>query len=178
VPTYVAFLRAINLGPRRKFPMAAVKECLAQAGYDDVATHLATGNVRLTTGRRSPSAVRTDLEKVFAAAAGFDVPTAVVTPAELTEVYHEALGLEVEATRRYVAFLPSPPTSEARTMLDSWDADGEGAHLGARHLHWWTDGSTTTARIFQPAALKKLGLADATTRDLKVVATLAERWGA
>jgi hypothetical protein len=29
-----------------------------------------------------------------------------------------------------------------------------------------------------PATLKKLGLATSTTRDLKVVSTLAERWGA
>jgi uncharacterized protein (DUF1697 family) len=177
VPTYVAFLRAINLGPRRKLPMAAVKDCLAEAGYDDAATHLATGNVRVSTGRRSSAAVRTDLEKVFAGAAGFEVPTAVVTPAELTEVYHEALGLEVDATRRYVAFLPDAPSSEARAQLDAWNADGEGVHLGARHMHWWTDGSTTAARIFQPSTLKRLGLSQATTRDLKVVATLAERWG-
>jgi uncharacterized protein (DUF1697 family) len=178
VPTYVAFLRAINLGPRRRFPMAAVKDCLAEAGYDDVATHLATGNVRVSTGRRSSTAVRTDLEKVFADAAGFDVPTAVLTPAELAEVYQEALGLEVDVARRYVAFLPEPPSSEARGQLDAWDADGEGVHLGARHMHWWTDGSATTARIFQPATLKRLGLSQATTRDLKVVATLAERWAA
>jgi uncharacterized protein (DUF1697 family) len=154
-----------------------VKECLAEAGYDDVVTHLATGNVRVTTGRRSAASVRADLERVFADATGFGVPTAVVTPAELTEVYHEALGLEVDASRRYVAFLPDPPSDEARTALADRDVTGEGAHLGARHLHWWTDGSTTTARIFQPATLKKLGLAQATTRDLKVVATLAERWG-
>lgn len=178
MPTYVAFLRAINLGPARKFPMVAVKACLAEAGYDDVVTHLATGNVRVSTGRRSASAVRKDLEKVFAAAADFDVPTAVLTPTELTGVYHEALSLEIDASRRYVAFLPDAPSDEARAALASWDAAGEGVHVGTRHLHWWTDGSTTTARIFQPATLRKLGLANATTRDLKVVATLAERWGA
>jgi uncharacterized protein (DUF1697 family) len=158
--------------------MAAVKECLAEAGYDDVATHLATGNVRVSTGRRSTTAVRTDLEKVFADAAGFDVPTAVVTPGELTDVYREAMGLDVDAPRRYVAFLPDPPSTEARAQLERWDTDGEGVLLGARHLHWWTDGSTTTARIFQPATLKRLGLSQSTTRDLKVVTTLAERWGA
>ena len=178
MPTYVAFLRAINLGPKRKLPMALVEEHLAAAGYTDVDTYLATGNVRVTTGARSTAKVRADLERHFAEAGGFEVPTAVLTPAELTATYEEARALDVEAARRYVAFLPDPPSEEARATLADWDADGEGVHLGERHLHWWTDGGTTTARIFQPAQLKRLGLQLATTRDLKVVTTLAARWGA
>lgn len=177
MPTYVALLRAINLGARRKLPMAQVKACLAEAGYSDVETHLATGNVRVGTDRRSAAAVRRDLEHVFADAAGFAVPTAVVTPAELSATYAEALALGVHAPRRYVAFLPDPAPEEAVPVLAAWDVPGEGAHLGQRHLHWWVEGGTTTARIFQPATLKRLGLALATSRDLKVVATLAERWG-
>ena len=178
MPTYVAFLRAINLGAKRKLPMALVKEHLAAAGYTDVETHLATGNVRVTTGARSTAKVRADLETRFAGAGGFEVPTAVLTPAELTATFEEAQALQVTAARRYVAFLPDPAPDEARATLAEWDADGEGVHLGERHLHWWTDGGTTTARIFQPATLKRLGLQLATTRDLKVVTTLAERWGA
>ncbi len=178
MPTYVAFLRAINLGAKRKLPMALVKEHLAAAGYAEVETHLATGNVRVTTGARSSAKVRADLETRFAEAGGFDVPTAVLTPAELSATYDEALALDVDALRRYVAFLPDPPSEDARAALAEWDAESEGVHLGERHLHWWTDGGTTTARIFQPAQLKRLGLQLATTRDLKVVTTLAERWGA
>ena len=178
MPTYVAFLRAINLGPTRKLPMALVKEHLAAAGYTDVETYLATGNVRVTTGARSAAKVRADLERLFAEAGGFEVPTAVLTTAELTATYDEAQALGVTAQRRYVAFLPDPAPEEARAALAEWDAGGEGVHLGERHLHWWTDGGTTTARIFQPATLKRLGLHLATTRDLKVVTTLAERWGA
>lgn len=178
MPTYVAFLRAINLGAKRKLPMALVKEHLAAAGYTDIDTYLATGNVRVTTGARSAAKVRADLERRFAEAGGFEVPTAVLTPAELTATFEEAQAFGVDAQRRYVAFLPDPAPGEARARLAEWDAEGEGVHLGERHLHWWTDNTTTTARIFQPAQLKRLGLHLATTRDLKVVTTLAERWGA
>jgi uncharacterized protein (DUF1697 family) len=177
VPTYVAFLRAINLGAKRKLPMAVVKDHLADAGYTDVDTHLATGNVRVTTGTRSAAKVRADLERLFAEAGGFDVPTAVLAPSELTATFEEAQALGVTALRRYVAFLPDPAPAAARAALAEWDVEGEGAHLGERHLHWWTDGGTTTARIFSPATLKRLGLQLATTRDLKVVTTLTERWG-
>jgi len=182
MPTYVAFLRAINLGRNRKFPMAQVKECLATAGYEGVETHLATGNVRVRTGIRSSAKVRASLERTFAETTGFDVPTAVLTPAELSATCAEARALDLQADggapRRYVAFLPDPPGPTARAALASWDVDGEGVHLGERHLHWWVQGGTTTAKIFQPGTLKKLGLQLSTTRDLKVVTRLAERWGA
>lgn len=179
MPRYVAFLRAINLGATRRFPMTAVRQCLAEAGYDDVTTHLATGNVLVHTRRRSAGAVRDHLEQVFAAAAGFEVPTVVLTPDELTATYAEARALPVTAPKRYVAFLPDPPPEEARRELATWDHSGEGVHLGARHLHWWLDGrSATEAVIFKPATLRRLGIPGATTRDLSVVATLAERWGA
>ena len=40
MPTYVAFLRAINLGKNRKFPMADVRRVLTTAGFTDVETEL------------------------------------------------------------------------------------------------------------------------------------------
>ena len=53
VPTYVAFLRAINLGPNRKFPNEAIRRAVEGVGFTDVETHINTGNVRFTTSLRS-----------------------------------------------------------------------------------------------------------------------------
>ena len=53
VPTYVAFLRAINLGATRKFPKDAIKAATEAAGGSDVETYINTGNVRLTHSARS-----------------------------------------------------------------------------------------------------------------------------
>ena len=44
MPSYVAFLRAINLGPNRKFPKDAIKACVESCGFTDVATYINTGN--------------------------------------------------------------------------------------------------------------------------------------
>ena len=91
VPIYVAFLRAINLGATRKFPKAAIVAATEAAGGADVATHIASGNVRLTSSMRSIERVRTALEASYAAAAGFEVPVIAFTPAELrmtARAYH------------------------------------------------------------------------------------------
>ncbi|HEV2798078.1 MAG TPA: DUF1697 domain-containing protein, partial [Nocardioides sp.] len=44
MPTYVAFLRAINLGRTRKFPKDAIKAATEAAGGSDVETYINTGN--------------------------------------------------------------------------------------------------------------------------------------
>ena len=54
VPTYAAFLRAINLGATRKFPKDAIKAAVEGAGMTDVETYINTGNVRFTTPHALP----------------------------------------------------------------------------------------------------------------------------
>ena len=173
---WIAFLRAINLGRNRRFPMADLKACLADAGFTDVETHLATGNVRLSSGHRSRERLESRLEELFEARTGFVGPTVVVTPAELRAVHDAAGSLELTAARRYVTFLKEPLPAEAAAAVDSWDAPGEGARALERAVVWWIDHPSRAAR-FSNARVERSGVA-ATTRDLKVVTTLAERWGA
>src|SRR4051794_20858140 len=45
MPTYVAFLRAINLGATRKFPKDAIRAATEAAGGSGVETYINTGNV-------------------------------------------------------------------------------------------------------------------------------------
>ena len=53
MPSYVAFLRAINLGSTRKFPKEAVKAAVEKAGGTAVETYINTGNVRFDSTLRS-----------------------------------------------------------------------------------------------------------------------------
>ena len=86
---YVAFLRAINLGKNRKFPMAELRTCLEAAGFDEVETYIQTGNVRLRSSLRSPVRLAERLEEIFEADRGFAVPTVVMTANELRTVYDD-----------------------------------------------------------------------------------------
>lgn len=172
--TYVVFLRAINLGKRRRLPMAQVQESLGAAGFGDVRTHLATGNVLVETSRRSRGAVEGEVERALAATAGFEVPTIAMAPQELVDVHARALELGVDAQRRYVTFLKEEPPSSVAAELDEWASPGEGAKVLGRAVFWWLDHPNAAAKLSNAQVEKQLGTA--TTRDLKVVATLVERW--
>jgi uncharacterized protein (DUF1697 family) len=174
MPTHVAFLRAVNLGKKRRLPMAQVKECLTEAGFTGVETYLATGNVRLEARQRSRSAVEQAVERALSASAGFDVPTIVLSPLELASVLEESVGLGVSAVRRYVTFLRDEPPAALAAELDGWDASGEGARVLGRAVYWWIDHPNAVATMSNARVEKQLGTA--TTRDIKVVTTLVDRW--
>ncbi|WP_162529630.1 DUF1697 domain-containing protein [Nocardioides caldifontis] len=177
---YVAFLRAINLGRHRKFPMASVRECLGAAGFEEVATHIQTGNVRLVVpeGARERlgdrRAVESELERVFAATTGFEVPTMAFTPAELRELLDRVLEDKAGAERHYVALLKEEPDAETRREVEAWSAPGEGARVLGRAIYWWIDHPTAAAKLSNTRLEKLLG--PATTRDLKVVTALVGKW--
>lgn len=172
---HLAFLRAINLGKNRRVPMGALRTWLGDAGFGEVETYLHTGNVKVTSPTRSRRKVEAELERLLLVQTGFEVPTMVLSPRELSELYAAATALDVTAQRRYVTFLKDEPTEAQAAEIDAWSAPGEGAKVLGRAVLWWLDHPTAAAKL---SNAKVEGLTGpATTRDLKVVTTLAERWG-
>ena len=115
VPKFIAFLRAVNVG-KRKYPMAELREALATAGFEEVETHIQTGNVLFRTSMRSRTKVIEALEAAMLADRGFEVPVVLMTPAELTEAYDEARSFAAafeqqgnEIQGHYLTLLAEPP---------------------------------------------------------------------
>jgi uncharacterized protein (DUF1697 family) len=179
MPTYIAFLRAVNVRGRY-YKMAALREQLTRSGLTEVETYIQTGNVRFRTGMRSAEKVERHVEEVLGQCCGFEVPSIIFSPAELREVYDDAQRLSLpqgwEPSHRYVSlFKPGaqPDAAVARQLAD-WDAPGEAAVVVGRAVHIAIADSMRDTKVF--GAFKK-ALAPGTVRDLKVVTTLAERWG-
>lgn len=179
MPTYVAFLRAINLGATRTFPKNDLRAAVESTGARDVETYINTGNVRLTTGLRSTTKVESVLEAAFAADRGFEVPTVVLTPAELVSIAadaaelaarHEGLGMQ------YVSLLKRAPTAEQVREIESVELEGERLVVRGRGAHLLMDerDSYHTARLSNDYVEKRLGVS--TNRNARVVRELASRW--
>ncbi|WP_299445038.1 DUF1697 domain-containing protein [uncultured Phycicoccus sp.] len=177
MPGYVAFLRAVNVSGRF-VKMAELRAALESAGFLDVETHIQSGNVAVTSRRRSTARVAAELAGVLTDWAGFEVPCIVRTPAELA-----ALVDEVDAippllpgpTKRYLAIADGPVPAPAGERLDAWSTDGERARVvtGAvlAELGKGFHASTlTNARIERMTGLTT------TWRDLGVVRAVAEKW--
>jgi uncharacterized protein (DUF1697 family) len=174
--TYIAFLRAINLGATRKFPKDAIKAAVEAAGGTDVETYINTGNVRLDSPLPSRERVEEALEVAFLADRGFEVPTIVFAPQELTEIAEDAKRFgDGHAGRHYVSLLKERPSAAAVARVDELSTAGEVARVGGRAVHLLLGEEYHTAKLTNAVIEKQLGVA--TNRNLTVIRTLAERWG-
>ena len=175
MPTHVAFLRAINLGATRKFPKDAIVAAAQSAGFTDVATHINTGNVRLTTTMRSRDKVVAAMERAFLDDRGFEVPVALLTPAEVRAVANELDEVgEGHEGRHYVSFLPQEPSAEVVTALHALEAPGERVVPRGRAVHLLLGPDYHRSRLTNTAVERVAGMA--TNRNRTVVEAIAAKW--
>lgn len=179
MPTWLAFQRAVNVGAR-KYPMAELRAVLEKAGYDDVATHIQTGNIRLGSPVRSQAKLEAALEELFLADRGFDVPTIAMRPEELAAIAADADEVLAEGAPEfghYVELLRAEPSASERAVIASHggiDLPGQRAVVRGRAVHLLYDIPFHEAR--PPNAALKRALGVSTNRNVKVVHALAAKW--
>lgn len=177
--SYVAFLRAINLGAIRKFPRDAVVAATEGAGFTAVQTHLNTGNVRVTTRLRSPARVEQVLEKAFLDDRGFEVPTVIFTPADLLRIVADAddiAGSMPDVGMQYVSLLRDEPPAAVRREAEAASTDSERLVFRGRaaHLLMAERDSYHSAALSNAWVEGRLGVA--TNRNLRVLRAITQKW--
>jgi uncharacterized protein (DUF1697 family) len=128
------FLRGINLG-KRQMKMAELKACLEGAGFTEVKTVLASGNVRLrATG--NAAAVKAKLEKAIADQFGYAVGVVLRSEAEMDAMLKghpfAALDPGADLTRHILMFENDLPTG---VTLESRPRDTEILRVDARDIY-------------------------------------------
>ncbi len=112
---WAGLLRAVNVGGRR-LTMAALKKCTVDAGFDDVATLLASGNV-VFTATGSESAVRTKIEKAISDNAGFTVEVLLRSKPQLARLLKANPFPDGKGPRVLIGFLDgAAPSGLAEAM--------------------------------------------------------------
>ena len=179
MPTYVAFLRAINLGATRKFPKDAIVAAAEGAGFTDVATHINTGNVRVSTPLGSRAEVEAALEAAFLADRGFAVPTIAFTPDEVRGIVADADELAAgmpSLGMHYVSLMKDAPADDVRLAAEEASTDEERLVVRGRaaHLLMAQRDSYHTAKLSNAWVEKRMGVA--TNRNARVLRAVAEKW--
>ncbi len=172
--TYVAFLRAINLGPTRKFGKDAILAATEGAGFTDVATHINTGNVHLETRLRSRARIEAALEKAYAADRGFEVPAIVFSTEQMRAMAEDAeeLGGDHDG-KHYVSLLKTEPSEAAVQALQHKAGDGERVVVRDRAAHLLVGASYLDA-VLPRIVDKALGVS--TSRNVTVLRAVTTKW--
>jgi uncharacterized protein (DUF1697 family) len=168
---WVVLLRAVNLGARNKVPMPELRSLLEDAGYSNVRTYIASGNV-LLDGPRSGVAVARELERIVADEFGVDTTAIVRKPAELTAlVSNHPFGRDT--SRSHVVFLEKRPTQKAVERLAKADHSPDRGVLAGKDVYVQYGAGVRQARL-SAARLESLLGVTGTHRNWRTVAALAE----
>jgi uncharacterized protein (DUF1697 family) len=173
VPVYVALLRGINLGAKRRLAMADLRELLEGLGYDEVRTHLQSGNVVLRTSG-SAAALKRKIEAALATHCGFDVEVVVRTKAQLdTVIAQNPFKDEAGDNARYlVVFLEKAPPAAWRRSIDAGDYEPDEVAVHGKEIYLWLPTGVHNSKLAREATGKGVGAA--TARNWNVVTKLAE----
>ena len=118
--TYIALLRAVNVGGTGKLPMADLRALCEKAGFIDVRTYIQSGNV-VFSSKLSASNARVTLEAALAKRLAKATQVLIRTADELEAVIAANPFPEAESNRLIVCFLSR---EESASVLDDWKIPG------------------------------------------------------
>jgi uncharacterized protein (DUF1697 family) len=168
----VALLRGINLGAKRRVAMADLRALLQDAGFENVRTHLQSGNVVLEPQAAPDDTART-IEALIADRFGFDVDVIVRTAAELADVVANGpfADVETDGSRHHVIFLPSEPDAAALAELAERDFGPDRYAARGREIYAWCPNGMRDSQLMRALADPRLA-PTATVRNWNTVTKL------
>ena len=130
--TFVALLRAINVGGTGKLTMADLVKLCEKAGFSGVRTYIQSGNV-VFESRATEAKVTATLEKAVAMKVGKPVGVFVRGAAELDQVLADNPFRDAPPNRVIVVFLDEAPPKAALAAVNT--PGGEKLVLRGRELY-------------------------------------------
>ena len=164
MPVFVLLLRAVNVGGTGKLPMGDLKHLCEKAGFRNVRTYIASGNV-VAERDGAEAKAKSALEAELRAYAGKPVGVIVRTAAEMAKVVANNPFSDLPASRTVAIFLDHAPPPEALKNVKG-QADEE-VRLSAREIYVHYPDGIGRSRLRIPAA------DDGTARNMNTVAKLA-----
>jgi uncharacterized protein (DUF1697 family) len=162
--TYVALLRAVNVGGTGKLPMATLVGMCAACGFDQARTHIASGNA-VFTSKLSEKKVKAHLERRLAEYAGKPLGVLVRAADELAAVLAANPFRAAPPNRTVAIFLDEPPPPGA--LEEVRGKRFEKLALGVREIYVAYADGMADSKLVIPAA--KTG----TARNMNTIAKLA-----
>lgn len=163
--TCIALLRAVNVGGTGKLPMTDLKRMCEAAGFAQVRTYIASGNVVLSS-EKAPAQVKAALETALAAYAGKPVAVMVRTAAEMAAVLASNPFPDAAPNRTVVIFLDATPPADTLDRISHQTS--EEIVLGEREIYVHYGAGMASSKLVIPAARTGTG------RNLNTVTRLVE----
>jgi len=177
---YVAFLRAINVGGSHVVKMDTLRATFEDAGFANVETFIASGNVIFDTRAKDLAALERKIEQVLEACLGYEVATFIRSLEAVTAIaLYQPFSPEAMASARAlnVGLLKEPLPAATRTALSTLRTDIDDFHTNGSELYWICRKAQSESKISN-AVFERALRVKATFRGLRTMAKLAAKYRA
>lgn len=165
MPTYIALLRAVNVGGTGKLPMAELKAMCVAEGFSDVQTYIASGNVVFGT-KLTATKAKAALERRLQEYAGKPVDVIIRSAEEMADVLKANPFPKAPPNFTVAIFLDDSPPADALKHIKG--RQDEEVRLGKREIYVAYGSGMGRSKLKIPAAAK------GTARNINTIAKLLE----
>jgi uncharacterized protein (DUF1697 family) len=171
--TWVALIRGINLGRNKRVAMSGLRDLLESLGFDDVRTHLQSGNALFSSTRRSAPPLEDLIASRIEADFGFDVAVMARTADEVAAVVdgNPFTAQGIDAKQLQALFLSGPAPKAKVAALDPEAYAPDEFAVGDRVVYLHMPNGVMAAKL--PDFERALGV-QATMRSWRVVSRLRD----
>lgn len=176
MPKYIAILRGINVGGKRKILMTDLTTLFQGLGFSNVQTYIQSGNVIFeVTGKENTLALSHQIEQQIEKQFGYEVPVITRTIEELEQAIAQNpfLKTKVSIEGLFLTFLKNVPSAEKLENIKSFDFSPDQFEIVGKDVFGYCAGKYHKTKLSNQFFENKLKVA-ATTRNWKTVIRLFE----
>jgi uncharacterized protein (DUF1697 family) len=170
----IALLRGINLASRNRVSMPDLRRALGEAGYEDVATLVQSGNIVLSSAKK-PKTLEREISELVLDEFGVESATVVRTRDELAEVIERNPIPDGPSIPKLfqVTFFSGEPDAKRVAELAAQDFGNERVEVIGREAYAWHPDGIQKSKLARELGKGLRG--DGTARNWNTVTKLLER---
>ena len=174
---YIAILRGINVGGKRKILMADLKKLCAEIGFKNTQTYIQSGNIVFEYEEKANTTLLSkNLSEAIKETFGFDVPVITRTEAEWRNTCEKnpfLKGGAADIDKLHITFLGAESSEESLKNLETYDYAPDLFSVIGKDVFLFIEGKYHKTKLSNSFFEKKLNV-PATTRNWKTIVKLLE----
>jgi|ERR1700722_10706722 len=180
MPTYIAMLRGINIGPSKRVEMARLRKVLESARFKRVRTYIQSGNVVFDAAKSTTARLAEKIENALVAQLGFGALVIVRTEDEMSRALTNNPFVKQsgkDPAKVHVCFLAGPPRAEAVKALHALGTKAEQVMCAANEVYVYHVNGLGKAKVLTHGVLEKVLAVKVTMRNWNTSSKLREMAG-
>lgn len=171
--TYIALLRGINVGGKRKILMKDLTNLFVDLNFNNIKTYIQSGNVIFDSSKKSNNIIEEKISEAIFEKFKFEVPVIVRTKAELQKIISQNPFADKNKDNLHFTLLNEVPKKENIKLLTTQDFRPDIFHIKENNIFLFIEGKYHKSKLTNNFFESKLKV-NTTTRNCKTIFKLLE----